>query len=92
MKRFIKQLFCSHPRLSCIEYSNIGFITENIIPETRIVYSSPWSLFGTKETKYHCTKCGKKFWYAKGNMDWEKMNEQFLKDLQTQQTNNIGIK
>lgn len=76
MKKFVKQLFCFHPRLKCEEYSQFKFE-----PDTRIVYSSPWSLFGIKETRYLCRKCGKKFWYTKGDMEEQKMHERFLKEL-----------
>ena len=75
----IKQLFCSHPRLSCEEYSSYNFE-----PDTRIIYMSPWSLFGTRKTRYLCRKCGKKFWYTKGDMDEQKMSAKFIDSLRKQ--------
>ena len=78
MKKLIKQLFCSHPRLTCQEVSLYG-----LEPETRIRYTNPWALFPIKETLYLCTKCKKQFFYPKGEMAYEIMNEQFLVSLQT---------
>jgi hypothetical protein len=73
MKKFIKKLFCFHPRLKCEEYSSFNFE-----PDTRITYNSPFALFGTKETRYLCIKCRKKFWYTKGDMEIQKRASRLL--------------
>lgn len=76
MNKFLKQLFCGHPRIHCEKHK------ESILgAETRITYSSPWSLFGTRETQYECKKCGGLFWYPSGNFEEEKMMEETLEKL-----------
>lgn len=76
--KFIKQLFCFHPRLRCKEYNDFGFGGD-----IRIYYRSPWDLFAVIETRYICNKCGGLFWYTKGDFEEEKMNEIFLRDIQS---------
>ena len=81
--KFIKRLVCRHPRTQCEMYSEVKGLTdeESKFPDTRIIYSSPWSLFGIKETRYLCRKCGKKFWYTRGDFEWQLMNEKFINSL-----------
>jgi len=76
MKEFIKKLFCGHPRLQCEEYNRYG-----LEPDSRIIYTSPWSLFGIREIEYKCNKCGKIFWYTKGDMAEQRYLESFIKNL-----------
>lgn len=61
-----------HTRLGCEEYNPYG-----LEAESRIVYPSPWLLFGVKEIQYKCGKCEKVFWYTKGDMEEQKMQERF---------------
>ncbi len=70
---WLKRLFCSHPALKSEEINTYGLAVD-----TRIVFSSPWSLFGTKETHYLCNRCGAKYWYPKGNQYEKEMCEKTM--------------
>jgi hypothetical protein len=75
----MKRLICfliGHRHKDCEEYNPYG-----LEPETRFIYTSPWSLFGVKETRYVCNRCKGKFWYAKGNMEEIKMHYKFMDAL-----------
>jgi hypothetical protein len=76
--KLLKQIFCFHPRLKCEEYSEFNFE-----PDTRVRYLSALSLWQTKETRYLCGKCKKKFWYCKGDMEHQKANESFIDSMQS---------
>jgi len=73
LSREIKKLFCFHPRLLCEENNVYGMGASE-----RIIYISPWSQFGIKEIEYKCTKCGKLFWYTRGDMWEQKYQERFI--------------
>ena len=60
----------SHKHTECIEYGDYG-----LGGETKIEYSNPWALFGTKYTRYQCNACGRKFWMPKGNFEEIKATE-----------------
>jgi hypothetical protein len=72
---FIKNIFCMHPALKSVE------ISYGLGSETRITYPSAWSLFGVKETHYLCKKCGRSYWYPRGNQAEKEMNERFYNFL-----------
>ncbi len=74
--KWLKILFCSHPALSSSEVGDYG-----LGGETRIIYTSPWTLFGTKEIHYHCNKCGANYWLPKGNQAEREMNEKLMEFL-----------
>ena len=57
----------------CIEYGDYG-----LGGETKIEYSNPWALFGTRYTRYQCIDCGRKFWMPKGNFEEIKMHEKMV--------------
>lgn len=72
----IKCLLGFHPYLKCEPYNPYG-----LEPETRITFSSPWALFGTRETQYECQKCKRKFWFPAGDMAEMQMKERILESL-----------
>lgn len=73
---WLKRLFCLHSRLNCTEVGDYG-----LGGETRITYSNPWALFGTRETHYKCDKCGGTYWEPAGDHAELAMHERFLELL-----------
>lgn len=65
-----------HKYQNCIEYGDYG-----LGGETKIEYSSPWSLFGTLYNHYQCMECGRKFWMPQYNFEEAKASEVFLDSL-----------
>lgn len=86
MKKYLKQLFCFHPRQKCEEVRLYC-----LEPETRIRYQSPFDLFSLKETLYECKKCGKQFYYLAGNMMEEKMAD-FIFNLKISVSNELRVR
>jgi hypothetical protein len=62
-----------HKYTKCIEYGDCG-----LGGETKIEFSSPWAMWGTRYTRYQCTECGRKFWMPKGNFEEIKMQEEIM--------------
>ena len=74
--KWLRKLFCSHSRLNSTEVNDYGMGGEE-----RIVYSSPWALFGTKLKHYKCSKCEGTYWETPYDHNWFTMNEKFIKSL-----------
>lgn len=75
----MKRITCfliGHRHRDCEEYNPYKFE-----PETRIIYTSPWALFGIRETRYLCRRCSGKFWYTKGDMEMKKSHYRFIDSL-----------
>ena len=80
--RKLKCFLRLHNPLHCFRWSDIEEKDEREINldwqgmwayETRVIYSNPWVLFATIETRYKCADCGRKFWYARGDFETLKM-------------------
>lgn len=74
--KWLKRLLCFHSRLNSTEVNDYGLGGED-----RTVYSSPWSLFGTREKHYKCGKCGGTYWESIYHHDYQTMNEKFIRYL-----------